>query len=197
MNSSKQKAIFVMNWCGYYVHHFVNKSAPTGPHNECVESGCQNNSLLSNVRGRLNSSCSEPVELAPVKDPVFTQSMRCCDWTECWQTRHLLQRYFPLSLIHFVFYFIFYVRFTVLMKWTGENKHKIQTSNSRWIFFSFFLFVNDFVYKYLLNKLKPTLQAFINNLKHIYEVDRHVYLITWLMIRLSKKVKNGHHVISQ
>ena len=75
----------------WLLHHFVNKSAPTGPHNECVESGCQNNSLLSNVRGRLNSSCSEPVELAPVKEPDFTQSMRCCDWTECWQTRHLLQ----------------------------------------------------------------------------------------------------------
>ena len=34
-----------------------------------------------------------------------------------------------------------------------------------------------FVYKCRLNKLKPTLEAFINNLKHIYEVDKHVHLM--------------------
>ena len=34
-----------------------------------------------------------------------------------------------------------------------------------------------FVYKCRLNKLKPTLEAFINNLKHIFEVDKHVHLI--------------------
>ena len=34
-----------------------------------------------------------------------------------------------------------------------------------------------FVYECRLNKLKPTLEAFINNLKHIYEVDKHVHLI--------------------
>ena len=31
-----------------------------------------------------------------------------------------------------------------------------------------------FVYKCRLNKLKPTLEALINILKHIYEVDKHV-----------------------
>ena len=33
------------------------------------------------------------------------------------------------------------------------------------------------MYKCRLNKLKPTLEAFINNFKHIYEVDKHVHLM--------------------
>ena len=34
-----------------------------------------------------------------------------------------------------------------------------------------------FVYKCRLNKLKPTLETFINNFKHIYKVDKHVHLM--------------------
>ena len=32
-----------------------------------------------------------------------------------------------------------------------------------------------FVYKCRRNKLKPTLKVFMHNLKHIYEVDKHVH----------------------
>ena len=34
-----------------------------------------------------------------------------------------------------------------------------------------------FVYKCRLNKLKPTLEAFMNNLKHTYQADKHVHLM--------------------
>ena len=43
------------------------------------------------------------------------------------------------------------------------------------------------VYKCRLNKLKPTLEAFINNLKHIYEVDRHVHLTEMTYEKFIKK----------
>ena len=44
--------------------------------------------------------------------------------------------------------------------------------------FDFILFrTKFFVYKCRLYKVMPTLDAFINNLKHIYEVDKHVHLI--------------------
>lgn len=42
---------------------------------------------------------------------------------------------------------------------------------------SLFCMQKIFVYKYRLNKLKPTLEACINNLKHIHEVDKSVHLI--------------------
>ena len=41
----------------------------------------------------------------------------------------------------------------------------------------FFCMQNLFVYKCRLNKLKPTPEAFINNLKQIYKVDKHVHLM--------------------
>ena len=44
-----------------------------------------------------------------------------------------------------------------------------------------------FVYKCRLNKLKPTLEAFINNLKHIYEVDKHVHLMEMTYEKCVKK----------
>ena len=34
-----------------------------------------------------------------------------------------------------------------------------------------------FVYICRLNKLKPILEAYIKNLKHMYEVDKHVHLM--------------------
>ena len=44
-----------------------------------------------------------------------------------------------------------------------------------------------FVYKCRLNKLKPTLEAFINNLKHIYEVEEHVHLMEMTYEKFVKK----------
>ena len=43
------------------------------------------------------------------------------------------------------------------------------------------------MYKCKLNKLKPTLEAFIHNLKHIYEVDKHVHLIEMTYEKFVKK----------
>ena len=50
-----------------------------------------------------------------------------------------------------------------------------------------------FVNKCRLNKLKPTLEAFINNLKHIYEVHKHVHLME---TTYEKFIKNGHRIIT-
>ena len=37
-----------------------------------------------------------------------------------------------------------------------------------------------FVSKCRLNKLKPTLEAFMNNMKHIYEVDAYMLMcVQW------------------
>ena len=44
-----------------------------------------------------------------------------------------------------------------------------------------------FVYTLRLNKLKPTLEAFINNLKHIYEVAKHVDLMEMAYGKFIKK----------
>ena len=44
-----------------------------------------------------------------------------------------------------------------------------------------------FVYKCRLNKPKPTLEAFINNLKHIHEVDKHVHLMEMTYEKFIKK----------
>ena len=44
-----------------------------------------------------------------------------------------------------------------------------------------------FLYKCRLNKLKPTVEAFINNLKHIYEVDKHVHLMEMTYEKFVKK----------
>ena len=50
-----------------------------------------------------------------------------------------------------------------------------------------------FVYKCRLNKLKPTLEAFTNNLNHIYEVGKHVHLCKRLMRSL---LRNGHCMLT-
>ena len=44
-----------------------------------------------------------------------------------------------------------------------------------------------FVYKCRQNKLNPTLEAFINNLKHLYEVDKHVHLMEMTYGKFAKK----------
>ena len=44
-----------------------------------------------------------------------------------------------------------------------------------------------FVYKCRANKLKPTFDAFINSLKHIYVVDKHVHFIEMTYEKFVKK----------
>ncbi len=53
-----------------------------------------------------------------------------------------------------------------------------------------------FVYKCRLNKLKPTLEAFINNLKHIYEVDKHVHLMEMTYEKFVKKWTPYNHLVT-
>ena len=50
------------------------------------------------------------------------------------------------------------------------------------------------MYKCRLNKLKPTLEAFINNLKHIYEVDEHVHLMEMTYEKFVKKWTSYNHL---
>ena len=52
-----------------------------------------------------------------------------------------------------------------------------------------------FVYKCRLNKLKPTLEAFINNLKHIYEVNKHVHLMEMTYEKFAKKWTPYNHLL--
>ena len=44
-----------------------------------------------------------------------------------------------------------------------------------------------FVHQCRLNKLKSTLEAFIDNLKHIYEADKHVHLMEMTYEKFVKK----------
>ena len=53
-----------------------------------------------------------------------------------------------------------------------------------------------FVFKCRLNKLKPTLEAFINNLKHIYEVDKHVHLMEMTYEKFVKKWTPYNHLVT-
>ena len=59
-----------------------------------------------------------------------------------------------------------------------------------------FLHAKFFVYKCRLNKLKPTLEAFINNLKHIYEVDKHVHLTEMTYEKFVKKWTPYNHLVT-
>ena len=43
------------------------------------------------------------------------------------------------------------------------------------------------MYECKLNKLKPTLEAFINNLKHIHEADKHAHLMEMTYEKFIKK----------
>ena len=52
-----------------------------------------------------------------------------------------------------------------------------------------------FVYKYRLNKLKPTLEALIKNLKHTYEVDKHVHLMEMTYKKFVKKWTRYNHLV--
>ena len=53
-----------------------------------------------------------------------------------------------------------------------------------------------FAYKCRLNKLKPTLEAFINNLNHIYEVDKHVHLMEMTSEKFVKKRTPYNHLLT-
>ena len=53
-----------------------------------------------------------------------------------------------------------------------------------------------FVYKCTLNELKPTLEAFMNNLKHIYEVDKHVHLMEMTYEQFVKKWIPYNHLVT-
>ena len=53
-----------------------------------------------------------------------------------------------------------------------------------------------FVYRCRLNELKPKLEAFINNLKHIYEVDKHVHLMEMTHEQFVKKWTLYNHLVS-
>ena len=53
-----------------------------------------------------------------------------------------------------------------------------------------------FVYKCRLNKLKPTLEAFINNFKHIYEVDKHVHLMEMIYEMFIRKWTLCNHLVT-
>ena len=53
-----------------------------------------------------------------------------------------------------------------------------------------------FVHKCRLNKVKPTLEAFINNLKHIYEVDKHVHLMEMTYEKFVKKWTLYNHLVT-
>ena len=52
------------------------------------------------------------------------------------------------------------------------------------------------VYKSRLNKLKPTLEAFINNLKNIYEVDKHVHLMEMTYEKFVKKWTPNNYLVT-
>ena len=53
-----------------------------------------------------------------------------------------------------------------------------------------------FAYKCRLNKLKPTLEAFIHELKHIYEVDKHVHLMEMTHEKFVKKCTLYNHSVT-
>ena len=53
-----------------------------------------------------------------------------------------------------------------------------------------------FVYKCRLNKLKPTLEAFINNLKDIYEVDKHEHLMEMTYEKFVRKWTLYNHLVT-
>ena len=55
---------------------------------------------------------------------------------------------------------------------------------------------NFFVYKCRLSKLRPTLEAFINNLWHIYEVDKHVHLMEMTYEKFVKKWTPHNHLVT-
>ena len=53
-----------------------------------------------------------------------------------------------------------------------------------------------FVYNCRLNKLKPTLEVFINNWKHINEVDKHVHLMEMTHEKFVKKWTPYNHLVT-
>ena len=57
-----------------------------------------------------------------------------------------------------------------------------------------------FVYKRRLNKLKPMLEVFIKNLKHISDADKHVHLMEMtnekFIIIIIKKLTPYNHLVT-
>ena len=53
-----------------------------------------------------------------------------------------------------------------------------------------------FVYKCRLNKLRLTLEAFINKLKHIYKVDKHVHLMEMTYEKFVNKWTPYNHLLA-
>ena len=53
------------------------------------------------------------------------------------------------------------------------------------------------MYKRRLNKLKPTLEAFINNLQHIYEVDEHAHLMEMTYEMFVKKCTQYNYLVAR
>ena len=45
-------------------------------------------------------------------------------------------------------------------------------------------------------KLKPTLETFVNNLKHIHEVDKHVHLMEMTYEKFVKKWTPYYHLVT-
>ena len=53
-----------------------------------------------------------------------------------------------------------------------------------------------FVYKCRLNKLKPPLEAFKNNLKYLFEVDKHVHLMEMTYEKFVEKWTLYNHLVT-
>ena len=53
-----------------------------------------------------------------------------------------------------------------------------------------------FVYKRRLNKRKPTLEYFVNNLRDIHQVDKHVHLMEMTYEKFVKKWTPYNHLVT-
>ena len=102
----------------------------------------------------------------------------------------------------------FWVRFEMCLKEKSFNCARFSINHTLILFghdrktttdegFDFILLhAKFFVYKCRLNKLKPTLETFINNLKYIYEVDKHVHLMEMTYEKFIKKWTLYNHLVS-
>ena len=62
--------------------------------------------------------------------------------------------------------------------------------------FDFIICMQNFVYECRLDKIKPALEAFINNLKHIHEVDEHVHLMEMTYKTFINKWTPFNHLVT-
>ena len=78
---------------------------------------------------------------------------------------------------------------TVLFGHDGKKQQQMEALTL------FFCMQNSLCIKITLNKFKPKIEAFINDLKHTYEVDKHVQLMEMTYEKLIKKwTPNSHFV---